>query len=84
MSGDSANSGLPLDLDGVLRAAREAQRSWGRLSVPERLRPVAALQARLVREGRELAEIVAAETGKSRYEASAPKFCQWPKRASFC
>lgn len=57
------------ELEATLHRARTAQQLWARKSLRERLRPVANLRARLAREPRGLADVVAAEIGKTRFEA---------------
>lgn len=57
------------DLQAALRQARTAQAAWAALPLAKRLEPVARLRARLAREPEALAEIVAAEIGKTRFEA---------------
>ena len=57
------------ELDSTLRQARTAQQLWARSSLRERLQPVANLRARLAREPQVLAAVVAAEIGKTRFEA---------------
>jgi len=56
-------------MDAALNRARAAQVAWAALPVAERLRPIARLRARLADDPITLAEIVAAEIGKSRFEA---------------
>lgn len=57
------------ELNGVLSRARGVQKIWAAKSLRERLRPVEALRARLARDPKTLAEVVAADIGKSRFEA---------------
>ena len=57
------------DLDGTLKRARAAQLAWSVLPLSERLRPIANFRARLAEEPNGLAEVVAEEIGKTRFEA---------------
>jgi len=57
------------EIDSALRLARAAQPAWAAKPLPERLRPVANLRSRLAAEPTVLAEVVAREIGKTRYEA---------------
>ncbi|HYF51726.1 MAG TPA: aldehyde dehydrogenase family protein [Planctomycetota bacterium] len=59
----------PAELEAALSRARVAQSAWGKLPVSERLKPIARLRARLADDPVALAEVVAAEIGKSRFEA---------------
>lgn len=59
----------PDDLDFTLRRARVAQQAWAARSVSERLRPIAALRARLASDPHTLAEVISADIGKTRFEA---------------
>jgi acyl-CoA reductase-like NAD-dependent aldehyde dehydrogenase len=59
----------PSELEASLLRARDAQQKWAALPLSERLRPIAALRARLAAEPHVLAEVVAAEIGKTRFEA---------------
>src|SRR6185295_8103759 len=56
-------------LDTTLHRARAAQLNWAAKPLRERLQPIAALRARLARDPAGLAEVVAKEIGKSRFEA---------------
>jgi succinate-semialdehyde dehydrogenase/glutarate-semialdehyde dehydrogenase len=57
------------DLDATLRRARAAQQVWAAKPVAERLMPIARLRARLAAEPHGLADVVAAEIGKTPFEA---------------
>ncbi|HLX61983.1 MAG TPA: aldehyde dehydrogenase family protein [Planctomycetota bacterium] len=57
------------DLDTTLVRARAAQVAWAAKPLRERLRPIAALRARLARDPAGLGNVVAKEIGKSRFEA---------------
>jgi aldehyde dehydrogenase (NAD+) len=64
-------SSIPGELETVLQRARVAQLEWAARPLAQRLIPVAALRARLAVEPAGLAEIVAREIGKTRFEAIA-------------
>ena len=57
------------ELNSTLRRARVAQQIWAAKSISERLAPIAKLRARLAADPFSLAEVVAAEIGKTRFEA---------------
>ena len=56
-------------LEDTLRRARLAQIEWAAKPLHDRLLPIAGLRARLAREGEKLADVVADEIGKTRFEA---------------
>ena len=56
-------------IENSLHRAQAAQREWAGRALSERLRPIAKFRARLAAEPKTLAEIVAKEIGKTRYEA---------------
>jgi acyl-CoA reductase-like NAD-dependent aldehyde dehydrogenase len=57
------------ELESALQRARVAQQAWGAMPLSERLRPIAKLRARLAADPIPLAEVVANEIGKTRFEA---------------
>ena len=57
------------ELESTLQRARVAQQSWAALPLSERLKPIAKLRARLAADPIPLAEVVADEIGKTRFEA---------------
>ncbi|HEY3321552.1 MAG TPA: aldehyde dehydrogenase family protein [Planctomycetota bacterium] len=57
------------ELGPILHRTREAQQQWAARPLNERLEPVRKLRARLAAEPTILAEVIAREIGKTRYEA---------------
>jgi acyl-CoA reductase-like NAD-dependent aldehyde dehydrogenase len=57
------------EMDGALRRARIAQQAWAALPLSARLAPIRALRSALAVDPKPLAEVVANEIGKSRFEA---------------
>ena len=62
---------MPIDLPEILQKARIAQSAWSSKPLSERLAPIVKLRARLASEPKTLAEVIAKEIGKTRYEAIA-------------
>ena len=56
-------------MEETLRRARIAQLSWADKPLKERLIPISRLRSRLASEGGKLADVVAREIGKTRFEA---------------
>jgi len=61
----------PAEVAAAVVRAREAQVGWGRLTPRERGAHLRRVRAELARRAEELAEVIAAETGKLRFEAVA-------------
>lgn len=59
----------PDEMDSALRRARVAQHTWAALPLSARLAPVRRLRSRLGEDPKPLADVVAKEIGKTRYEA---------------
>ena len=59
------------DIEAALRRAIVAQREWASRPLAQRLIPIAKLRARLAAEPAPIAEVVAKEIGKTRFEAIA-------------
>ena len=74
---------MPTDLDSILHAARAAQLAWAELPLRARLKPIAALRTRLAREPSGLADVVAKEIGKSRFEALAAEVIPTAEACAF-
>ncbi len=71
------------DLNSILNAARTAQLAWAAKPLRARLKPIAALRARLAKDPGELAETVATEIGKSRFEAIAAEVLPTAETCAF-
>src|SRR5947209_14578120 len=63
--------------------ARAAHESWSRLSVPDRLRPVAAFRRLLVRDALSLCEAVSRDIGKPSDETIAGELLPLAEAARF-
>ena len=70
-------------LDSILQAAQAAQAPWAARPISERLKPIAALRARLAHDPAELAGIVAREIGKSPFEALAAEVIPTAETCAF-